>query len=105
MPQAAAHKEHPMRILTALFIAFALSLAGATLAHAKETPAASYKVDKAKVVEHLRKHQTYPATKAQLLKACEDLKDFEPGEKEWFTQKLPEKTYKSAEEVEKALGI
>lgn len=55
-------------------------------------------------IEHLKTHQTYPATSQDLIKACEDLKDFSPEDKKWFMQNLPDKTYDSADEVIKALG-
>lgn len=54
--------------------------------------------------EHLKSHQTYPATKANLVAACNELSDFSPEDKAEFAEKLPEGTYNSAEEVMKALG-
>lgn len=53
---------------------------------------------------HLRDHQTYPATKADLVKTCNELSDFSEEDKKWFADSLPDKTYKSAEEVASALG-
>jgi len=57
------------------------------------------------VMEHLKGHQQYPATKADLVAACNSLSDFSPADKEEFASKLPEGTYNSAEEVMKALGM
>lgn len=53
---------------------------------------------------HLREHQTYPATKADLVAACNELSDFSEADKKEFESNLPEGTYNSAEEVMKALG-
>lgn len=55
-------------------------------------------------VDHLKTHQTYPATKADLVAECDSLSDFSEEDKKEFTDKLPEGTYNSAEEVTKALG-
>lgn len=55
-------------------------------------------------VDHLKNHQTYPATKVQLLAECDNLSDFSAEDKQWFTEKLPEGTYNSAADVTKALG-
>ena len=54
--------------------------------------------------EHLKNHQTHPATKADLVAACNGLSDFSPEDKNEFSEKLPEGTYNSAEEVMKAIG-
>lgn len=56
-------------------------------------------------VDHLKNHQTYPATKQDLMKACEDLKDFSSEDKQWFAEHLPDGTYDSAQEVINALGL
>ena len=56
-------------------------------------------------VEHLREHQDYPATKADLVAACNNLSDFAAADKKWFSDNLPEGAYKSAEDVMKALAM
>ena len=61
--------------------------------------------NKAGAVEHLKMHQKYPATKADLVKECDGLSDFSKGDKEWFMSHLPAGTYNSAGEVMKALGM
>lgn len=53
---------------------------------------------------HLKSHQTYPATKADLVKTCNELSDFSSEDKKWFEEHLPEGTYDSAEKVMMALG-
>jgi hypothetical protein len=55
--------------------------------------------------DHLMNHQSYPATKAELVAACNDLSDFSAEDKKEFEQKLPDRTYNSADEVMSALGI
>jgi truncated hemoglobin YjbI len=67
--------------------------------------AAAPKVDARKVADHLEKHVTYPATKADLVAACNGLADHSPDEKTWFAARLPEGKYKSARDVIKALGL
>lgn len=56
------------------------------------------------VKKHLMEDITYPATKADLVAACNNLSDFSENDKKEFEEKLPEGTYNSAEEVEAALG-
>lgn len=71
-----------------------------------ETPAAekaSVKPDLKKVNDHLTQHQSYPATRAQLLATCNGLVDFSAGEKRWFAAHLPEGTYSSPADVMAAL--
>ena len=61
--------------------------------------------DTDKAVKHLREHQEYPATKAELVAACNNLSDFSKEDKEWFSGNLPEGTYHSADELIKALNL
>lgn len=56
-------------------------------------------------IDHLKTHQKYPAAKADLVAECDNLSDFSEEDKKEFTEKLPEGTYSSAEEVIKALGL
>ena len=56
-------------------------------------------------MDHLRTHQSYPATKAELVATCNSLSDFSEEDKREFESKLPEGTYNSAEEVAEALGL
>ena len=57
------------------------------------------------VMDHLKKHQKYPATKAELVKECDELSDFSDADKEWFKMHLTDKTYISADEVIEDLGL
>ncbi|OGY27013.1 MAG: hypothetical protein A2Z42_02450 [Candidatus Woykebacteria bacterium RBG_19FT_COMBO_43_10] len=56
-------------------------------------------------VDHLKSHQSYPATKAELVAECDNLSDFSEEDKKEFTEKLPDKSYNSADEVVEALGL
>lgn len=62
-------------------------------------------IDKSNVMEHLKKHMTYPATEKQLKTACAELSDFSKEDKEWFMKNLPVGTYQSAEAVMQAVGM
>ena len=55
--------------------------------------------------EDLKTHQSYPASKADLVAECDNLSDFSEEDKKEFAEKLPEGTYNSADEVTKALGL
>lgn len=56
-------------------------------------------------IMHLREHQKYPATKSELVAACNSLSDFSTADKAEFKRSLPEGTYNSADEVMEALGL
>jgi hypothetical protein len=91
--------------IIALALGLAVAPAAVVSAHAETGGAetAAVKPDMKKVTQHLKEHQKYPATRAELLAACNDLVDFTPAEKRWYAEHLPEGTYKSAAEVLKAL--
>jgi hypothetical protein len=90
-------------------IGFALSLSlvpcavTSTVCAAESATPALVKPDMKQVEAHLKQHQTYPATRAELLASCQGLMEFKDGEKAWFAAHLPEGTYKSAAEVLKTL--
>ena len=46
----------------------------------------------------------YPATAGDLKKACNEMEDVPESQKKEFLEKLPEKTYNSADEVMTAVG-
>ena len=56
-------------------------------------------------INHLKNDQKYPASRAELLAECDGLSDFSAEDKQWFTDKLPEGSYESAEKVMEALGL
>jgi hypothetical protein len=93
-------------VIKTLALSMSLVVGTAVVAHAEKPAAAKaskVKVDWKRVEQHLREHQQYPATKAELVAACNNLMDFEDAEKKWFAAALPDGTYKSADEVMKAL--
>ncbi len=56
-------------------------------------------------IDHLKNHiGKWPASKMELVAACNNLSDFTPEDKKEFETKLPEGTYNSAGDVAKALG-
>ncbi|OGG24586.1 hypothetical protein A3A79_05380 [Candidatus Gottesmanbacteria bacterium RIFCSPLOWO2_01_FULL_43_11b] len=58
------------------------------------------------VTDHLKTHiGKWPATKAELVAACNALSDFTPEDKAEFESKLPDGTYNSADDVMRALGM
>ena len=61
--------------------------------------------DSKNAIDHLKNHQKYPASKADLEAECDGLTDFSNEDKEWFKMHLIDKTYKSADEVIKTLGL
>ena len=56
-------------------------------------------------IEHLKKHQMYPATRDELVRECNELADFSQEDKVWFMSHLPDGTYRSAQDVTRALGL
>ncbi len=57
------------------------------------------------MMTHLKEHQTYPATKAELVANCNQLEDFSKEDKEWFEKSLENRTYRSADEVMQIVGM
>jgi AhpD family alkylhydroperoxidase len=68
--------------------------AAQTGAPAMATPPAA---DRA--IAHLRGHVRFPASRAELLAACANTPEFSPGEKQWFADNLPDRTYASADDA------
>ena len=52
---------------------------------------------------HLKNHVKYPASRSQVLSACNEMSDWAPEDREWVTKALPEGTYRAPEEVLSAL--
>jgi hypothetical protein len=93
-------------IIKTLSLALSLCLATVAVAGAVRAEAptqAMAKPDMKKVESHLKEHQKYPATRAELLESCKGLVDFSDAEKTWFADHLAEGSYKSAADVMKAL--
>jgi len=47
----------------------------------------------------------YPATCSDVVEACGNMSEFTKEEKTWFSKNLPHGTFKSADEVKRAVGI
>jgi len=56
-------------------------------------------------LEHVKQHVTYPTTKNELVAACNKMYDVPEREREWFKRVLPDRTYRSSDEVIRALGL
>lgn len=61
--------------------------------------------DKEGMLKHLREHIKWPATKQELVDACNKMSDIQEEDREMFRKTLPEGTYKDADEVIKALKL
>ncbi len=60
--------------------------------------------DKENMIKHLKEHQSYPASKEDLISTCDNLSDLSPEDKRWFIDMLPGKTYETSDEVISTLG-
>lgn len=56
-------------------------------------------------IQHLKSHQSYPATREELVAECDSLSDFSEADKKWFENNLPKGVYNSPDEVMQALGM
>lgn len=57
------------------------------------------------VMTHLEEHVNYPATKDQIIKACNDMSDVPLDAKDWILRNLTDRRYQNSEEVKKILGF
>jgi hypothetical protein len=107
-----------MTIFPARFLAFPLitglslaALFGCASTPASEAPpqaaarAPEAQPDVEKARAHLKEHVKYPATRADVLAACADTPEFTPAEKAWFSDRLPEGSYASADDVLRSLKL
>lgn len=62
-------------------------------------------MDKENMKMHINDHISYPTTKAEMIKACNDMSDIAANDRDWFTKTLPEGNYESANDVIHALGL
>jgi hypothetical protein len=95
-----------MTTIKTLVLAFTLSITPCAIhatSRAEAAEAAPVKPDLKKLKNHLETHQTYPATRAEMVETCSKCPEFNDGEKAWFAAHLPEGKYKSAAEAFKAL--
>jgi len=54
-------------------------------------------------LSHLKSHVKYPANRAQVVAACNQMHDLPDDDAQWFTKALPEGNYRSANDVLAAL--
>jgi hypothetical protein len=54
-------------------------------------------------LRHLKNDVQYPASRGQVLAACNNMMDVQPADREWITTALPEGTYGNPGEVVSAL--
>jgi hypothetical protein len=54
-------------------------------------------------LEHLKNDVSYPATKEDIVTACNNFKEIPVGERDWFDRTLPDREYNSPQEVLTAL--
>jgi hypothetical protein len=52
---------------------------------------------------HLKNHVTYPASRSQVVAACNDMADVPREDKDWVMNSLPEGNYRTPAEVVTAL--
>jgi len=63
------------------------------------------KGDVKELVNHLQNHIKYPATKQTIVESCNNMAHVPASTRSWAEQQLPERTFKSADEVVKTLGL
>ena len=52
---------------------------------------------------HLKDHVNYPASRAQVVEACNKMSDMDGADASWFEKNLPEGTHRRPSEVLTAL--
>lgn len=52
---------------------------------------------------HLKNHVDYPASRSEVVAACNNMSDLVEEDREWFSKNLPEGRYSKAEDVLTAL--
>ena len=62
-------------------------------------------MDTAAMKVHIKAHMEYPATKKQIVEACNNMSDVSADDRAWFAKTLPDKKYKSSDDVIKALKL
>jgi hypothetical protein len=52
---------------------------------------------------HIKNHIKYPASKQQVVAACNNMSDVPSDDKDWVSQSLPDQTFRGPEDVVNAL--
>ncbi len=63
------------------------------------------RTDVKEVLSHIENDIMYPASKDELVSACDEMSDVPPDERRWFMESLPSGIYENAGEVKQMLGI
>lgn len=59
---------------------------------------------KRELTSHIKEHTSYPTTKKALVESCSNMAHVPEPARRWAADKLPDRTYASADAVLKALG-
>ena len=62
-------------------------------------------MDTKELMSHLQNHIKYPATKRTIVESCNQMAHVPADSRAWVEQKLPDRNYKSANEVVMQLGL
>ena len=62
-------------------------------------------VGKKELAGHIREDMEYPATKRAILEACNKMEHVPKADRDWVAKNLPDRTFKNADEVIKALKL
>lgn len=62
-------------------------------------------MEKVELVKHVREHVKYPATKHDIVDGYSRMENVSEEDTQWLEKTLPDKVYKSGEEVMTALGL
>ncbi len=54
-------------------------------------------------LDHLKNHVEYPANRAAVIAACNNMSDAPTEDSKWFAKTLPEGNYRNADDVLRAL--
>jgi len=52
---------------------------------------------------HIKNHVDYPASRQQVVEACNNMSDVPTHDREWVSKSLPDQTYRGPEDVINAL--
>ncbi len=60
---------------------------------------------KKEIVTHLKEHMKYPANKSAIVAECHNMEHLPAEARAWVQSKLADRTYNSADEAIKSLGL
>lgn len=60
---------------------------------------------KEEVIKHIENDIAFPATKDEMVEACDEMSDVPRADKQWFIESLPPGLYENAGEVKQALNL